>query len=148
MPVTSASLLLVPVMYLGRIKKYILIMLSTESVNNPIFAHLAHHPYLQPYVKDEFGMELGYYDGDFHRQQSYIGGLDGASGNADHHIYTSNLMSNGNLTFTKNSLYNGNIAYWLSNTRAGQTNTYTSNSIAHHNLTGRLFRYDQWNRLT
>ena len=97
---------------------------------------------LTGFVKDEFAMELGYYDGDFQRDSIYIGGKTG-SANSDHYLYTSNL-SGSDVTVAANSLYNGNISNWTTNTRAAQSG---SAPIDAKKITTNLYRYDMLNRL-
>ena len=96
------------------------------------------------YIKDEFALELGYYDGDYNRTNSYIGAsLDASSDPTMHYPYTSNIGGNA-VTSGANSQWNGNIAYWQTNTRAGQ-GTGNYHGIDHLKL--RVFGFDKVNRL-
>ncbi len=89
------------------------------------------------FLKDEFGMELGYYDGDYTRSNTGLGKQ------AIYDPYTT-----GGLTKSRNSLYNGNIAYWVSNTRAGQSTTKRKiDGIYQLPLHTYFYRYDKLNRI-
>lgn len=90
---------------------------------------------LYGYIKDEFAMELGYYQGDYARTGTHIG-QDNAA------VYPYN--ASGGLTTPVNDLYNGNISYWMSNIRSGQQAGPDINPVA---LKMRHFRYDKLNRL-
>ena len=90
------------------------------------------------FVKDEFAMELGYYDGDYNRAGTRIGGKTNNPANTSFYPFTSNLNT------ADKGLFNGNISYWTSNTRSGQSN---AGSIDYYGIKSNLYRYDVLNRL-
>lgn len=79
------------------------------------------------FLKDEFGMELGYYHGDYTRTGTKIG-----SDNPTAPYGPSNQ-----------DLYNGNITSWATNLRSGNATT-AGNPLG---LKMNLYRYDRLNRL-
>ena len=85
------------------------------------------------FISDEFAMELGYYDGDYGRLNTFIGS-DNTAGDP----YALGIM-----TASANSLYNGNISSWMSNSREGQTGS----GINAMGLRMNIYRYDKLNRL-
>lgn len=84
---------------------------------------------LEGFLPDEFGMELGYYDGDFNRTGVAIG--KGATTDPWQGVLADNEYG----------LHNGNVAYWIANTRSAAGDA----SIAGAHM--RAFRYDKLNRL-
>lgn len=82
------------------------------------------------FLKDEFAMELGYYDGDYTRSGKHIG-----KGSSTDPYLTGNLIK------SDHSLFNGNITHWMTNTRAG------SNAIYAADLKMNVYRYDKLNRI-
>ncbi|KAB1065893.1 RHS repeat-associated core domain-containing protein [Salibacter halophilus] len=95
---------------------------------------------------DEYAMELGYYNGDYQREGSNIGGYYTSGGSP---VNASDQMPVFNQSGSPwedkfDNLYNGNIRYWVSNTRAGQ-NTGGSNYAIGAKLN--MYSYDYWNRI-
>ncbi len=84
------------------------------------------------HAKDEFGMALGYYVGDFTRD-----GIFNTSLTASNPFVLENQVSG-----TTQNLYNGNISTWTSQT-AEEARTKNVNSY----LTGNAYQYDQLNRI-
>lgn len=85
------------------------------------------------YLKDVFGMSLGYYSGDFNRS---------------HNGSTSIFNTTNNYAGADKALYNGNISSWSTNTDL----TYVTGgpgAFAYGNrIKGEVFTYDQLNRIT
>ena len=81
------------------------------------------------FLGDEFGMELGYYDGDYTRTGTNIGTQGGLN------------PWNATTLLGNHELHNGNIAYWMSNTRSGEN---VEGVLGSHM---RVFKYDVLNRL-
>ncbi|MGD1848195.1 MAG: RHS repeat domain-containing protein, partial [Salibacteraceae bacterium] len=75
------------------------------------------------FAKDQFGMSLGYFDGDFNRTGSAFASTDST--------YLPPVAS----------LYNGNISTWASKVNHSAGGQFEQ-------LTGQKFRYDELNRLT
>lgn len=92
------------------------------------------------FAADEFAMELGYYDGDFYRSNTFIGGNSQNNNNPDQFA----LQASAGLSTTANSLYNGNIAFWHTNTRKGQENVAGNDA---YDNTVNVYRYDVLNRI-
>lgn len=93
------------------------------------------------FLADEFGMELGYYNGDYDRKGTFIG-----NDNAAIHPFGASSKYSGRSDL---NLYNGNISYWMSNTRIGnigktESPTGVENPIA---LKTNVYQYDKLNRL-
>ncbi len=90
------------------------------------------------FLKDEYGMILGYYNGDFTRTGS---------------PYTYSSTNNFQLQTTK-SLYNGNISSWTSRVEQEYADYLNENGSvippanSNNYTTGNNFTYDQLNRLT
>lgn len=99
----------------------------------------------QGYVKDEFAMELGYFDGDYNRTGSYLGASVDATGSQTA-AYPYQAAHNSTLPGVQDhELYNGNIAYWQANTRAGHVADGSFRSMPNGHT--RFFTYDKLNRL-
>lgn len=90
------------------------------------------------FVKDEFAMELGYYEKDFNRNNTFIGGDLLAATNSAHYPY-----SNTSSPQPTRELFNGNISYWTTNIRSGN-DAGTGNSMG---LKTNFYNYDKLNRL-
>ena len=82
--------------------------------------------------KDEFGMALGYYEGDFTREGVFDSRLTAANPFA---------LEN-QVAGVPQNLYNGNISTWISQTKAEAEERGTSSF-----LVGNSYRYDQLNRI-
>jgi len=82
------------------------------------------------YLKDEFAMELGYYDGDFDRDNIAVG---------------ENGVLASSSGVTTNDLFNGNISSWMYNSRQQTGSVSMANPINGVKLN--TYQYDRLNRL-
>ncbi len=111
-----------------------------KGINTPDLARNAYNPddtnvlgdMVTKHAKDEFGMALGYYQGDFARDGVF-----------DTRLTASNpFVLEHQVNGVSQDLYNGNISTWTSQTAAeAQDKNVTSY------LTGNAYRYDQLNRI-
>ncbi|GAL85641.1 hypothetical protein MYP_2870 [Sporocytophaga myxococcoides] len=106
-----------------------------KSINQPELLTISKDPggdgSANTFLRDEFAMELGYYDGDYNRTGKNIG-----KGNSlDPYASV--------MTKANNSLYNGNISYIISSTRKGFN---TSGQLSRYSALN-IYRYDKLNRL-
>ncbi|MFD1001330.1 RHS repeat-associated core domain-containing protein [Ohtaekwangia kribbensis] len=85
------------------------------------------------YAKDEFGMGLGYYEGDFSRQYNNVNS-----------VFNWKTGSTFYLSSGNKDLYNGNISTWIS--KMGQSPN-PSNMELDNTLTGHVYTYDRLNRI-
>ncbi len=94
---------------------------------------------------DEYAMELGYYNGDYIRSGTNIGGYVDPNGLPTAAADQLPRFNTGTSPWTDNTdnLRNGNIRYWTSNTRSGE------GASASFPMSTRLhkYKYDYWNRL-
>ncbi|SNZ01686.1 hypothetical protein [Flagellimonas pacifica] len=111
-----------------------------KGINAPDLAQNAYNPdgmntqgdAPNTHAKDEFGMALGYYGGDFARDGVFDSRLTAAN------PFVLENQINGN----SQDLYNGNISTWTSHT-AAEAKAKNVNSY----LVGNAYQYDQLNRI-
>ncbi|WP_136464900.1 RHS repeat protein [Flagellimonas onchidii] len=111
-----------------------------KGINTPDLAQNAYNPdgvntqgdAPNTHAKDEFGMALGYYGGDFARDGVFDSRLTAAN------PFVLENQINGN----SQDLYNGNISTWTSHT-AAEAKAKNVNSY----LVGNAYQYDQLNRI-
>ncbi|WP_298487865.1 hypothetical protein [uncultured Maribacter sp.] len=84
------------------------------------------------HAKDEFGMALGYYEGDFTRDGVFDTRLTAANP----------FVLENQVSGVSQNLYNGNISTWTSQTAAEAKEKNVTSY-----LTGNAYRYDQLNRI-
>ena len=111
-----------------------------KGINTPNLAQNAFNPDgtnvqgdgLAKHAKDEFGMALGYYEGDFAREGVF-----------DTRLTASNpFVLENQVNGVSQNLYNGNISTWTAQT-AGEAREKNVTSY----LTGNAYQYDQLNRI-
>lgn len=91
------------------------------------------------FTQDEFGMVIGYYEGDFKRTGSREF-LNSEQSTNPYYLEPATLASDG-ITAYAGSLYNGNISTWVSKT----TSENTTASI--DDISGEQYTYDRLNRI-